>query len=286
MTQAYPGYPPQVPPAPPVQQFPQGYPQPQQQQFPVQQGYPQPMMAPPPQPLASGTLDDFFSQPSAGGGKSLSFHQKPYGTAYVGIVTRPLGAGDVQQQTDTTGRPQFFKDGRPKFVMKVPLQMQPSADYPDGLATWFVKGQARDELVRAMSEAGAPAGPPEAGAIIQITYVGERGSGAGMNPAKQFAVIYTRPDGSSAAPAVAQQPTAAPSPAPVTPQQPPVQYAQQPAQGVPYPATPTAQPGVSPVQQAPVQPAPVQQAAPQPPADLSQEQQALLAKLTGAQPQG
>jgi len=68
--------------------------------------------------------------------------------------------------------------------MKVPLQMQPSQAYPDGLATWFVKGQARDELVRAMAEAGAPAGPPEAGAIIDITFVAERAV-PGMNPAKQ-----------------------------------------------------------------------------------------------------
>jgi hypothetical protein len=196
------------------------------------------------------------------------------------------------------GRPQFFRDGRPKFVMKVPLQMQPSAEHPDGLATWFVKGQTRDELARAMAEAGAPAGPPEAGAIIDVTYVSDRQSGAGMNPAKQFKVVYTRPDGTtpSPAPAAVPQPgpTVAPSPVAQQPAVPPVygQVPQQPAAGAPYAATPTAQPGVSPVQQATPAPAPQQAApaqpaaAPQPPTDLSPEQQALLARLTSSQPQG
>jgi hypothetical protein len=301
MTQAFPGYPPQAPQYPPAapQQpaYPAApaYPQPQQfaPQYPVQQGYPAPMMAPPPPALATGTIDDFFSQPSAGGGKALSFHQKPYGTTYVGIVTRPLGNGDIQQQTDTQQRPQFFKDGRPKFVMKVPLQLQPSPEFPDGLATWFVKGQARDELARAMSETGAPAGPPEAGSIIQITYTGERQAVVGMNPAKQFAVVYTRPDGtsSSPAPAVAQQPAPQQFQQPVAQQMqvPPVygQVPQQPvpqAPAVPQPAPPVMQPA-TPAQPPAAPQVPAQAAAPQPPADMSAEQAALLARLTGGQPQ-
>jgi hypothetical protein len=233
-------------------------------------------MAPPAQPLATGSIDDFFNQPSAGGGKSLAF--KVIGTRFVGVVTRPLGPGDIQQQTDTLQRPQFFKDGRPKFVMKVPLQMYPSAEHPDGLGTWFVKGQARDELVRAMSEVGAPAGPPEAGSIIDITYVSDRQAGAGMNPAKQFQVIYTRPDGAAPAPAPQQ---AAPAAQPEAPVQ---QYAQPPqpeqayappatAPSLPFPQPPPA--AQQPAQQVPAAPAP------QPPADLSPEQQQLLARLTG-----
>jgi hypothetical protein len=279
MTATYPGFPPTPPPTPPTPQYPaqpsypgapgqlppQQYPyqQPQYPGHPVAQGYPQPM-------LAQGSIDDFFNQPSAGGGKSLSF--KVVGTRYIGIVTRPLGNGDIQQQTDVQGKPQFFRDGRPKFVMKVPLQMQPSAEHPDGLGVWFVKGQARDELARAMSEAGAPAGPPEQGSIIDISYVGDRQAGAGFNPAKQFAVVYTRPDGSTSSPAPAAQPaaapTVAPSPAPV-PQQPVY-----------------AQPQIPPQVQQPVQVTQQPVAAvPQPPADLSAEQQALLARLTGGAPQ-
>lgn len=267
MTQTYPGFPP--PPTPPTPHYPaqpsypvapgnvpgyppQGYQQPYAPQYPQSQGYPAPQMAPPAQPLAQGSIDDFYSQPSTGGGKALTFNQ--VGDRYIGIVTRPLTGGDIQQQTDTRGVPQFFKDGRPKFVMKVPLQMQPSALHPDGLATWFVKGAARDELVRAMAEAGAPAGPPEQGAILDITHTATRPSGAGMNPAKLFHVVYTRPDGQTSAPA-AQAPVQQPAPPQYAP---PVQ-------------PPAPQPSVQP-------PVP---GTPQPPADLSPEQQALLAKLTG-----
>jgi len=284
-------FPPPTPPPTPPTQYPvqPSYPvapgqlpyAPQQQQpyapqFPQAQGYPAPQYAPPQQPLAQGSIDDFFNQPSAGGGKSLAFPNGQYGTRHVGIVTRPLGPGDVQQQTDTRQVPQFFKDGRPKFVMKVPLQMQPSAAHPDGLGTWFVKGQARDELVRAMAEAGAPAGPPEAGAIIDVTYVSDRQSGAGMNPAKQFRVVYTRPNGAP--------PAAAPAAPPVQPDPALTAYAQ------------AAQPDLAAMQaaqqaqfaaqqpQAPVQqPVPAPPAAPQPlpPSDLTEAQQQLLAKLTG-----
>jgi len=316
MTQPYP-YPAQQPQAyqPPAQpQYP-NYPPPQAPQYPqypAQQPYPQ-QYAPPPQapaqPLAAGNLDDFYNQPSAGGGAALKFEQ--IGTRYVGIVTRPIGNGDIQQQTDVHQRPQFFKDGRPKFVMKVPLQMQPSQLYPDGLAQWYVKGAARDELVRAMAEAGAPEGAPEQGAIIDVTFTSQRPSGAGMNPAKLFQVRYTRPQGSQAAPAPAAPPVAtSPAPGQVTsPPAPPVQpappanYPPAPAQQQQYAPAPDPQQYQQPAAPAPQQqyaPAPQQQVAqppqaapvppaqpngptPQPPSDLSPEQQALLAQLTGAQ---
>lgn len=291
----YPGYPPTPPPTPPTPQYPvqpsypvapgqlPGYQQPYapQQfapQYPQAQGYPAPQMAPPQQPLAQGSIDDFFNQPSAGGGKSLSF--KVIGTRYRGIVTRPLGRGDVQQQTDTMRRPLTYNDGRPKFVMKVPLQMQPSAEHPDGLATWFVKGQARDELVRAMAEAGAPAGPPEANSIIDISYVADRQSGQGLNPAKQFQIVYTRPGGA------AQQP--APQAAPPIPAQviaPPAAV----PQAAPQP-DPAQQAAMAAVQQQFPQATPVQQpAAPavpgQYPADFTPDQVALMQRLAGGAPQ-
>lgn len=282
------GYPPQQPQAP--QQFTQPQVQPQYPTYPPAQGYQQPAQGYPPQQqapqLAQGSLDDFYNQPSSGGGPSLKFEE--IGTRYIGIVTRSLGAGDVQQQTDTQGRPLFFKDGRPKFVMKVPLQMQPSPAYPDGIAQWYVKGGTRDELSRAMAEAHAPEGAPEAGSIIDVTFTGTRNSGPGMNPAKVFAVRYTRPEG-----AVATSPAPAPQ---ETAQQPVQQQYQAPQQPAPQPVEAQAaqQQYAQPVaQQAPQQapapqyaeqvPAQAPQGAPQPPANLSADQQALLAKLTGQQ---
>lgn len=270
MTQPY--YPPQYPQAPqqpqyapPQPQYPAQYPQ-----QPAQHYYPQPP-PPPAVPTVAGDLGAFFNQPSVGGGKSLSFEQP--GQRYIGIVVRPITNGDIEQQTDTQGRPQTFKDGRPKFVMKVPLQMQPGPAYPDGLAQWYVKGQARDELVRAMAQAHAPEGPPEAGAIVDITFTGTRPAGAGMNPAKLFRVVYQRPQG--AVPVVAETATAA---APVQPPSPPVAAPPAPPQvlkpTVQAPSAPAAVPA-PPISTAPG----VAQIAP--PEGLSAEQQALLTRLTG-----
>lgn len=287
--------------------------------YPAQPAYPQPYAQPPAapaQPLASGTLDEFYSQPSAGGGKSLAF--KTIGTRYIGIVTRPIRDSDIQQQTDTQGRPQTFRDGRAKYVMRVPLQVQPSPEYPDGLAQWWVKGQARDDLVRAMAEVGAPAGPPEAGSVVDITYVADRPAGVGMNPAKQVRVVYKRPDDPYTAqtrswlglpPAsvqpVPQQPQAAPVAPPAQFEQPPQQPPAAPAPMPPAPQAavytpppaafvpPSAPPGPAPAPAPQPPPFPMPPAAPQPPAspaaqavpqpqvELAPAQQALLKQLTG-----
>lgn len=221
---AYPQYP--QPQQQPAQQFqyPQGYPQ---------QGWPQmPPMAPPvPQvPLAEGTLDDFFNQPSAGGGPAVSWKGKPDGWGISGIVARAIGKGDVQQQTDPqTKQPKFFRDGRPQFVMKIPLRVQPSQEFPEGEAQLYVRGQLRDELVRAMTEAGAPAGAaPEEGAGIYVALVGRKPSRGFGNPSNVFQVQYTRP-GNAQNGAAATSPASAPQQAPAqAPQyQQPVQQAPQ-----------------------------------------------------------
>lgn len=312
----------------PQQQYPPAYPQapaqpmpPQMPQYPgfPQQGYAQPQVPqipaqqPPAVPLAQGTLDDYFNQPSTGGGPSLSWTDKAgnpraVGTTFIGVVARDVGQPDVQQETDfRTQQPKFYRDGRPKFVMKVPLkqvgvvvngQPQGHPDYADGEAAWYVKGQARDELVRAMSEAGC-SGAPKGGATIVVTLVQRKPTGQGMNPANVVQVRYLPAQGEQVQQQAAAPVAGAPSPAPEVPAsqpqapaQAPVQQYQQPAAPVqtatsiaqPLPELPQQAyaPGAQPIPQvAPVQ---VPQApAPQPPADLSPEQQALLAQITGQQ---
>lgn len=289
---------PYYPPAPPQQPYAPAPPQFQQPQYPAYPpqayGAPAPQQyappAPPAQPLATGSIDDYYSQPSTGGGAGLKFtgpnNQPMINQSYVFQVTRPIGNGDIQQQTDQSGKPLTFRDGRPKFVMIVPVQLlEQSPNHPDGLAKWYVKGAARDELARAMAEAGAPEGPPEHGAVIRVTLTGTRQSGPGMNPAHVFAVQYVRPQGAApVAPAAPAQPVEQPQ-APVQQQAqyeapaapaaaPPATYAQPPAQQY-------AQPVQQPQYQPPAAPVQAQQApAPQPPANLSPEQQAFLAKLT------
>jgi hypothetical protein len=321
MTQQ-PYYPPQYPQAPqpqqpyPAQQFPvppAPYAPPQQYPPAAPQGYPQAPQQPA-VPLAQGSLDDFYAQPSASSGPSISWtdkntqQPKPIGTTYAGVVARDVTHSDVQQQTDIkTGQPLFYRDGRPKFAMKVPLKVQPSPEFPQGEATWFVKGQARDELVRAMTEAGVADGKVRGGDVIQVILVQRRPSGAGMNPANIVQVRYQAANRQALAQEQAQQGTVAPSPAPV-PQQPlPAQTAVpgQPLPEVPQAAyAPNAQP-IPPVQQPQFQP-PIQpgvapaaeaqaqqqsqqaqqtaQAGLQVPEGLSPDQAALLARLTGGQP--
>jgi hypothetical protein len=348
VTYPQPGYPPAQPqpqyqPQPP-QQFqplaPQGYAPPPQgypaQQYPTQQpGYPMQPQGYPPQGFGpqgfpmqqpagpAPTLDDFYNQPSAGGGAAWSFKQN--GDQYFGIVNRELTNGDVEPQTDpATKMPQYFRDGRPKTVLKVPMNMAPSAERPDGRGQWYCRGAARDDLARAMAAAGAPAGPPEPGSGIHVVRTGQRASGAGMNPANMYQITYWRPAdarglaqqygveypaigaGSPATPPsafaqAAASEVAAMQPQGVQPQIPPVQQFQAPMQPAapqyqgPAPQQAPAQQYQGPVPtqpQAPQQAVPQQAAAPQPPApqfDPSQlppmgaDQQALLAKLVGGQ---
>src|SRR5262245_44220222 len=266
----YPQYPPQQPPqqyqqpgypqtyptaTPPIPQ----YPTPPQSQYPT---YPLPPQAP--APTVSGSIDDFFDQPTTGS-KAWVFKDRPIGTQYVGIVTREVTRGDIRQQTDQQGRGLTFRDGRPKFVMVVPMTVAPTQEFPEGQASWWVKGQARDELVRAMAEAGAPAGPPEAGAAIGVTLVGMRPI-PGFNPAFQYRITYRRPTGAPPVPVEAVHQAPAPVEPAYYPPAPPAQAAPPPQYAAPDPApapAPGAPPGMAPNQ-------------------LTAEQQALLAQLTGS----
>lgn len=206
----------------PQQYASQGYVQP----LPVQPGYPPqqygqiPPPAQPQAPLAQGTLDDFFDQPTVGGGPGLKFAQ--LGTEYYVEVTRPITKADVQQQTDTRNIPQYFKDGRPKFQMLVPVHVL-NSNIPDAIGTtsvFYLKGATREKLAAAMARAGAPAGPPEAGCRMRLRYAADIPTGAGFNPRKDIDIVYERPAGAPAsqtqlraeAPPVQQPATSAPAP--------------------------------------------------------------------------
>jgi len=262
-----PAWPPQQPMAPQAPQQP-GFPPPGPQGYPVQQ--------PPAQPLVQASLDDYFTQPATGFGPAWSWLNMPLGTVFAGIVARAITSGDVEQQTQpNSNQPMTYRDGRPVLVMKVPMFVQPDQKFPEGKAQWYVQGQSRDELMRAMTEAGAPEGPPEAGAVIAVTLVGERRNKFNTM-SKQYAVQYQRPTG--AAPVAAPQaPVAAPQAPVAPPAEPEVQSAaiaaslmqRQPAAAAPV--APPAAPAAPPV-------------ATEPLAELDPERAALLAKLTGQAP--
>lgn len=212
------------------QQAPQQFQQPQQgwqpyPQAPQQYTQPIPGAVPPPTPApVAGTLDDFYNQPSSGGGPSVSWKDAQPGAQIVGSIARDVTNTDIRQQTDMrTNQPKFYRDGRPMLTMVVPLKVQPDQRFPEGTASLWVRGQLRDELTRAMHEAGRDGGPRE-GDLIAVTLTGRKPSGPGMSPANQFRVEYRRGDenAQNSAPATvpAQSEQSAPAPQPPT-QQPP-----------------------------------------------------------------
>jgi hypothetical protein len=299
MQPQYPAQYPQQPAAPAYPQQPQGYPA-QQPAYPPQnyhqpapayppQGYPQAYAqpqyappAPPAAPLPAVNLDDYWQQPSSSGGPSLKFKDAAgnpqIGKTYEGFVARPITDADVRPQTNNAGVVQTFRDGRVKSVMVVPLLVQPSQEFPDGQAGWWVKGQSRDELARAMAEAGAPAGAPESGAFVRIQLVNVRPI-PNMSPAFQYRVDYVRPGGQPPAAQPVQQQAPVQQPTYAAPQAP----AQQMAPVAYQQPVPPQQPVAAAAPQAAPQPAPA--AAPAAaPSGFSPEQQALFAKLTGQQP--
>jgi hypothetical protein len=192
-----------------------------------------------------------MTQPASAGGKSLSFNI--VGTRYTGTVVRNVTDADIERATEVGARGAqgvyaTHPDGRAKVVMKVPLLMQPSAEYPTGIGVWYVKGNERSELLRAMEAAGAEAGPPRGGDMIDITYTHDEPSRSGMSPRKVKRVVYTK--GNGVGPELPQHQQYGPQPA--YDQQPqgyqqygpqptmqmappaPVQYAQQPDPALAY----------------------------------------------------
>jgi hypothetical protein len=280
-------YPPNAPYPPQPPQYNPGYAQPQYQPQ-VPQGYAPPPVAPVGPPPAKGTVAGFFSQPVGGGGPGFKF--MVVGTTYQGTIARDVTDADVSQQTDyqtkTITPSCFYRDGRPKLQMCIPILLAqgPSAEFPEGAGAWYVKGGAdQQELVRAMQAAGAVPDEngvmfPKAGDLITITYTHDKPGKAGMNPSKIKSVQYQVGNG---------QAPAAPVAAPVQ------QVAQQAFSQVMQP-TQYQNPQGQPVQQPQYAPQPqVQQYAPTPQVSvlpqipgLTPEQAALVAAQHAQQQQG
>jgi hypothetical protein len=315
--QPQPGYPTQPVPqpnfAPPAPQ--PGYAQPAYQpqpQYGAPQGYPQPQAAPPAPQLARGSIDDFLNQPSGGGGGAgvqKWFSGKQIGSWLHLEVVRDLTNADVRQQTDINGVPATYKSGDPKFVLIIPVKVLASSDgshpaiFPEGLGTVWVKGLLKDELTKALAQAGSTAATPPGGTQLVMSSAGEKPSTRpGFSPTKLYTFQASLPQGGAPAapqsatysppaapppaapPAAPSMPQAAPAPAPAGPDFAQLQ-AQSYQQATGQPMTPQA-PAPAPF---PADPNTYQQQAappapPAPPAaapNLDAEKAALLARLQG-----
>jgi hypothetical protein len=201
-------------------------------------GYGVPQQPPVPQG-AKGTLDDFYGQPSGASGKGISWKNKPNGYRYVGVVRRTPQDSDVFQDSDPqTKTLKTWRDGSPKMVLPVPLDLVwldawQQQEYSDREAAVFLRGGMRDEVTRAMQEAGV-SGVPQQGALMDVTLTHRKpGNNIATN---MYAVVY-RPAGTwendPAYAWVAQQLQGGGAPAPQSqPQQ------QPPAYGAPYGGAP------------------------------------------------
>ena len=85
--------------------------------------------------------------------------------------------------------------------MKVPVFVAPGTQVQtaqglvtieDGRAQLYVQGGSKDLLASAMSAVGAPAGPPELGAVIVVTKTGSRPNRSGTMSAV-VTIKYWRP---------------------------------------------------------------------------------------------
>lgn len=239
------------------------------------QGFQQAAAAPQ-QAAARGTLEDFFNQPTGGGGPSVTskfFNKRPQGSWLQLTVLADVTNTDVQHQKTPQNVLQYFKKNgqddltRPKLVLVVKVNVTGSSDgshvteFPDGLASlWLKKGPVTDNLVRAMTAAGDPSGYPKAGAQMVMQSAGEQASRTvGFSATKLYDFQYAAPianpttqipSATAAAPGVAPAMsvppvTAAPAvPAPPVPSAPPA-TAIPAAAAVPSPTPPTAPPVIS-----------------------------------------
>jgi hypothetical protein len=288
--------PPQFAQPQPPQQFvqPQYPPQfaPQPQQWAPQQFAPQPVA----EPLPQGTLADFYGQPASGGAPAISWKDQPIGYGVAFVVERDVVASDVVAKTDPiTGVVQRYKDGRPKYQMAVPILVQPDPLHPEGKARLFVGGQLRDELSRAMLEAGATPDPsfgapvPHKGDAGYVQLVQRKPMRQG-NPQNIFAGKY------QVASPGAQAPAPEPSvPAQQPPQAQPIASPQQDAaiaQALAAAQAQAAAQTAAPVQAPAGPPPPVAGPVPTPgqppvvtlPTGLSAEAEAVFAKLAAQNP--
>lgn len=159
---------------------------------------------------ARGTLEDFFNQPTGGGGPSVTskfFNQRIQGSWLQLTVLSDVTNADVQHQKTPQGVLQYFKKNgqddltRPKLVLVVKVQVTGSSDgthttvFPDGQASlWLKKGPVTDNLCAAMAAAGDPSGFPKGGAQMVMQSAGEQASRTvGFNATKLYDFQYAAP---------------------------------------------------------------------------------------------
>ena len=122
---------------------------------------------------------------AGGHGPYVKFAQE--GSVIAGYVARDMVDGDCRQarepSKDGTGALKFFrKSGAPQFEFIIALNVQASAEYPDGKATLATsKYRLHSAVVRAMQEQQYQAGEGlREGDLLEVQRIGDVNSGMGQ----------------------------------------------------------------------------------------------------------
>lgn len=142
--------------------------------------------------MTAPSLESFFA---GGGGKSVSWKDKPIGTTVSGTVT---AVHPPQQQTDpVTQEKQFKKNGEPKVSVRVDLatsERDPADPEDDGSRGLYVQGWMQGAIGDAIRKATGAPGAPQIGAQITVT-LSEREPNTNpvLNPINKFTATYVPP---------------------------------------------------------------------------------------------
>lgn len=201
------------------------------------------------------SLESFFS----GGGKSISWKDKPLGTTVSGTITAVHPP--AQQVDPADNKPKFKKNGEPQMYVRIDLQTaerDPQDPEDDGHRSLYVQGFMSGAVGDALRKAGRMSGGPEVGGQLTVQLI-ERtpNENPALNAINKFVAAYVSPSSQATGQFFNGQPQSAPvmstasgqpqayqQPVPAYPQQavmqpPPQQpqYAQQPVPvQVPQPA--------------------------------------------------
>jgi hypothetical protein len=149
--------------------------------------------------MTQPSLESFFG---VGGGKSVSWKDKPIGTSVSGTIT---AVHPPRQQTDPVDqKPLFKRNGEPKMSVRIDLQtdfrnweLTKRPDDPnetdDGMRSLYVQGWMQGSIGEALSKAGRQ-GPPEVGGKLTVT-LNEREPNVNpaLNPINKFTAEYVSP---------------------------------------------------------------------------------------------
>lgn len=140
--------------------------------------------------MTAPTLDSFFA---GGGGKSVSWKDKPIGTSVSGTIKM---VHPPAPQIDPVTQQPVVKNGVPKMQVRIDLltnERDPADPEDDGTRSLYVKGWMQGAIGDAMRKAGKQ-GAPEVGAKLHVELTErEPNVNPALNPTNKFKATYEPP---------------------------------------------------------------------------------------------